>query len=457
MTTDFVQIYPVDNALRTPEREALYAEIREKVDLGEFNKKTFEPALQRLVFEGQVESRNERIGGPRDPMTRINPLGTHVHAYLCLASPVVSEEAFVEILRHYKEASVTDMAIELTERFDGTRRHRFSPALQARNRCLVQALRQVIPAPSFQYRYGRMFSGFLSRACYRGTTEQSLVTDCWDGVDAFVATGSSDQLDDIRNLATQLFSGEAEEPAGYRDCGVIAFCDQYFNRQFGPHLLALLDTIYQSIEPEKRLRIEQGAIVFPHLAGADIAAAVVAAAAQSATANGPTEDTGAVEGTGFFCLVRSLSAEHSHQVAQALRAALASGTMAVPPPSAELSDALAPISEPDFLQRVDDTTLLLGWQAMLDVGTGRAEVAACGAAGCRVLAAALWMESGEVVHLHGLQQGQPWRFSRARSAAKAGHADRAVQDDEEGGLVHEPHDLLALLQAEAAQSPAAPR
>ncbi|RYF26996.1 MAG: hypothetical protein EOO33_06090 [Comamonadaceae bacterium] len=456
MTTEFVQIYPADTALHTPDRQALYAELLEHIDLGEFTKKTFAPALKRLCFEGRIESRDERIGGLRDPVRRINPLGTYVHAYLCLASPVVSQEAFVEILQHYKQASVTDMAIDLTERFDGTRRHHASPALHARIRCLVQALRQVISAESFQYRCGRMFSGFLSRACYRGTTEHSLVTDCWDGVDQYVAPGND--VENIRSLATTLFSGEAEEPAGYQDAGVIAFCERYLQRQFGPHLLALLDDVYQAIDPARRLRVEHGAIVFPHLSLADIASAAGALQDEAAAATRAPhpDDVGTVQGTGLFCLVRSPSAAHSLAVAHTLRptaqasaSASAQTSAAAATDEAEtladtLREALTPMAHPDVLQRVDDTTLLLGWEAELDAGAGRAEFAACTAAGCSVLACALWMESGEVLHLHGLAQGQQWRFARARPLA-------GQQEDEDEGLVQELQDLLALLLATAAE------
>lgn len=445
MTTDFVQIYPADAALQTPEREALCAELLEHVDLGEFTKKTFAPALKRLCFEGRIESRDERIGGVRDPARRINPLGTYVQAYLCLASPVVSEDAFVEILKHYKQASVTDLAIELTERFDGTRRHHFSPALHARVRCLVQALRQVISAESFQYRCGRMFSGFLSRACYDGTTEDALVTDCWDGVDAYIARGQD--VENIRDLATTLFSGEAEEPAGYRDAGVIAFCQRYLQRQFGPHLLALLDDVYQAIEPVRRLRVEHGAIVFPHVSPADIASAAAPLQGKAAAAaRAPhQDDVGAVQGTGLFCLVRSPSATHSLAVTQALRPTAQASAAAATGEAGALRDALAPIAHPDVLQRVDDTTLLLGWEAELDAGVGHAQFAACTAAACSVLACALWMESGEVLLLQGLQTGQPWRFSTA--AASTGQAS----EDDADALVQEPDELLALLLATAAE------
>lgn len=448
MTNDFVQIYPADAALRTPEREALYAELAEKVDLGEFKKKTFVPALQRLVFEGKIESRAERIGGMRDPVQRINPLGTYVHAYLCLASPVVTEDAFVEILQHYKEASIRDMAADLVRRFDGTQWCHAGPGLQARIRCLVRALPRVIPAESFQYHCGRMFSGFLSRACYRGTTEQSLVTDCWDGVEAYIALGKD--VDSIRDLATTLFSGEAEEPAGYQDAGVIAFCERYLQRGFGPHLLALLDDVYQAIDPERRLRVEHGAIVFPHLSPAAIAsAAAVLQDEAAAAARAPhPDDGGAIQGTGLFCLVRSPSAAHSLALARALRptaqasAAAATGESDTLPGT--LLDALAPIAHPDVLHRVDDTTLLLGWEAELDADTGRTEFAACTAAGCSVLACALWMESGEVLRLHGPAQGQQWRFSRARPLA-------GRHQDEDEDRVQELEDLLALLLATAAE------
>lgn len=77
MTQDLIQIYPADAALRTEERESLHAEILEHVEIGEFKKKTFGPALKRLCFEGKIESLDERILDPGELIRRINPLGTY--------------------------------------------------------------------------------------------------------------------------------------------------------------------------------------------------------------------------------------------------------------------------------------------------------------------------------------------------------------------------------------------
>ena len=437
MPSDFIQIYPADAALRIEERERLYADILENVELGEFKKKAFGPALKRLCFEGRIESRDERIRDPGELISRINPLGTYVHAYLCLASPVVSEAAFVAILQHYKQASVTDMAIELVRYFDGPRHHQPGPNLQARIRCLVRALPQVISATAFQHLCGSMFSKFLSLACYRGTTESALVVDCWEGVEQFAGLGKD--MESIHNLATDLFSGQAQEPLGYQDRCVIEFCQRYFLRQWGPNLLALLDTIYHAIPQDQRLRVEHGAIVFTH----PLATSAVDTNATAAAAPVPFVQPGAGPiGTGFFCLVRSPTAAHSRGVESFLGLEPQAGAAITLDAANEGLQALAPFAQPETLQRVDDTTVLLAWEADFAPEAGRAEAAACVAAGCRVLAPVLWLESGEVLHLHGLGPGEPWRFSRALGSGDA---------DEDGAEVRDVSELLALLLAQVGQ------
>ena len=437
MPSDFIQIYPADAALRIEERERLYADILENVELGEFKKKAFGPALKRLCFEGRIESRDERIRDPGELISRINPLGTYVHAYLCLASPVVSEAAFVAILQHYKQASVTDMAIELVRYFDGPRHHQPGPNLHARVRCLVRALPQVISATAFQHLCGRMFSKFLSLACYRGTTENALVVDCWEGVEQFVGLG--EDMESIHNLATDLFSGQAQEPRGYQDRRVIEFCQRYFQREWGPNLLTLLDTIYHAIPQDQRLRVERGAIVFTHPlaeSAADTNETAVAAPMPFAQPGaGPV-------GTGFFCLVRSPTAAHSRGVESFLGLEPQAGAAIALDVAIDGLQALAPFAQPETLQRVDDTTVLLAWEADFAPEAGRAEAAACVAVGCRVLAPVLWLESGEVLHLHGLGPGDPWRFSRALGSGDA---------DEDGAEVRDVSELLALLLAQVGQ------
>jgi hypothetical protein len=102
--------------------------------------------------------------------------------------------------------------------------------------------------------------------------------------------------------------------------------------------------------------------------------------------------------------------------------------------------ALTPFAPPDTLQRVDETTLLLGWEAEFAPDAGREAATACTAAGCRVLAPALWLESGEVLHIRGLRPGERWRFSRMSGG-----------DDSDGECaeVFETSELLTLLLAKA--------
>lgn len=434
MTQEFIQIYPADAPLRTEERERLHAEILEHVELGEFKKKTFGPALKRLCFEGRIESFDERIRDPGELIRRINPLGTYVHAYLCIASPVVSEDAFVAILRHYKQQSVEEMSVELLRSFDGSQLRRQAPELHSRIRCLVRALQQVISTTLYQYLCGRMFSKFLSLACYRGSTETALVTDCWNGVEQFV--GSGQEMESIRTLAATLFSGQAEEPRGYQDRQVIEFCDLYFQRRLGPHLLALLDTVYYAIPEHQRMRLERGVIVFTHTPAPQAPAEVDTAApapSQTATSPGPT-------GTGFFCLARSNTAAHSRDVESIFAADHDVSAVAQRWEAGDALHSLTPFAAPDTLLRVDETTLLLGWEAEFAPDAGREEATACTAAGCHVLAPALWLESGEVLYIRGLGHGERWRFSRMSGGDDS---------DDECAEVFEASELLALLLAKA--------
>lgn len=433
MTPEFIQIYPAGAALQTDERKKLHAEILEHFELGEFKKKAFGPALKRLCFEGKIESLDERILDPGELIRRINPLGTYVHAYLCIASPVVTEEAFVAILQHYKERSVADMGIDLVRTFDGTRMRHPGPELHSRIRCLVRALPQVISATLFQHLCGSMFSRFLSLACFRGSTENALVTEHWNGVDQFVGLGM--EMESIRTLAATLFSGQAEEPRGYQDSQVIQFCELYFQRRLGPNLLAFLDTIYHAIPEDQGMRFEQGAIVFTH---APTSQAVTADETPAPTPSQSAPSPGPV-GTGFFCLARSPIAAHSRSVESILEA---DPDASAETPGSEVGTlhALMPFARPETLQRVDETTLLLGWEADFTPEAGREAATACTAAGCRVLAPALWLESGEVLYIHGLGPGESWRFSRM---------PRGNDSDDECAEVFEESELLTLLLAKA--------
>lgn len=440
MTECLIQIYPPEPALHTDERERLYADILEDFSIGEFKKKTFAPALKRLCLQGQIESRDERIGGLRDPNRRINPLGTYVHAYLCIASPVVSEEAFVALLQHYRPESLTDMGIELVRYFDGIRMQRPESDVFRRIRCLVRALEQVIPAESFQHLCGSMFSRFLSRACYETHLDRCLAPDCWDGVDRYIGMGRD--MDSIRNLAGELLSGQVETLAIYQDRHVLQFLQAYFQRQLGPHLLALLDTAYQAIPAGQRLRLERGVPVVQHRPRREEEDGHGDTEVNGGDGAAPASEPpiGSPAGTGFFCLARSATAAHSNAVQATLQARL-------PKDAASPFLALAPFAPAESLARVDATTLLLGWEAEFAPEAGREETAACIAAGCQVLAPALWLESGEVLYLHGLQPGQAWRFSRA-------HAGSGAQEDGEETLLSDLPELMALLLARADETAA---
>ena len=262
MSATPIQIYPEGSALKTEERKQLHATILEHVHLGEFKKKEFIPALKRLFFEGQIESFDERILDPGELIRRINPLGTHVHAYICLASPVVSEEFFGSILQRYKPAAIAEMGVDVVqfEEFWGDSRP-LGPDLYARLQCLVRATRPIMGESTFLRLSGRMFKKFVSRVCYGRNTATCLVADWWETVDQFI--GSQPDLENTRILATRLLSGCPESLDAYQDVRFLQFCERYFSRDFGPHLLAFLDDVYHAVPEGWRIRLENGAIVTP--------------------------------------------------------------------------------------------------------------------------------------------------------------------------------------------------
>lgn len=139
--------------------------------------------------------------------------------------------------------------------------------------------------------------------------------------------------------------------------------------------------------------------------------------------------------TAFFCLLRSGTAPHSQAVEQFLGNDRPLDAEEVPEPLRATYLALEPAAYPESLQRVDPLTLLLGCEAEFAPGAGQEMASACTTAGCQVLAPVLWLESGEVLHLHGLAPGDAWRFSRARAAG-----------DEEALEVYDEMELLTLMQ-----------
>ena len=140
--------------------------------------------------------------------------------------------------------------------------------------------------------------------------------------------------------------------------------------------------------------------------------------------------------TSFFCLLRSSTAMHSLEAEQFLGDDRPLDEEEVLETSRVLYRALEPAAYPESLQRVDPLTLLVGWETEFAPGAGVETVMACTAAGCQVLAPVLWIESGEVLHLHGLLAGGAWRFSRARAPG-----------EKEALEVYDDVELLALMQA----------
>ena len=424
MPNALIQIYSEEAALHTAERKQLHAAILEHIHLGEFKTREFIPALKRLCFKGEIESFNQRILDPGEMISRINPLGTDIHAYLCLASPVVSEAFFVSILQRYPQQAITDMGIEVVRRMDGNACP--GPELHTRIRCLVGAVRQIIPEDTFQYLSGRMFSRFLSRVCYGDDTlngESSaycLVVDWWEVVDQFI--GLREDLESTQKLATRLFGGRPETPDAYQDARFLQFCEQYFARRFGAHLLAFLDEVYHAIPQEQRIRVENGAIAAPSFK--------------------PWKRLEQPMETAFCCLLRSNTATHSQAVEQFLGNDRPLDEDEVPEPLRTTYRALEAAAYPELLQRVDPCTVLLGCETALAPDAGKEVALACTDAGCQVLAPVLWLESSEVLHLHGWAAGEAWRFSRANAC---GDGEALEVDDE--------LELLILMQASLSQQP----
>ncbi len=259
MANELIRVYPDSPLLQVNERQQLHQEILEKISLGEFKKKDFAYAFKQLFFYGKIESYHERIIDPGELISRINALGTYVQAYICLASPVVEEDFFLPILSHYKDQANKELAGDLVTYLDC--KAELSDELFQRLRCLLRALERAVPG-ALHYEYVRMFTLFLSRVSYRGTSAHSFISDYWEPLDNVIAEFRD--REDARELATGLLSGEAQAEHAYKDEGFCSFISAYFSRQLGPNLLAYLDEIYHSINEGGRIRMENGAIVLGH-------------------------------------------------------------------------------------------------------------------------------------------------------------------------------------------------
>jgi hypothetical protein len=232
VTNELIRVYPDSPLLQVDDRQQLHQEILEKISLGEFRKKDFAYALKQLCFHGKIESYRERILDPGELISRINALGTYVQAYICLASPVVEEDFFLSILSNYKDQANKELAGDLVIYFDC--KAELSDELFQRMRCLLRALKLAVPG-ALHYQYIRMFTRFLSRVSYDGSS--------------------------AGNLTTELLSGEADTEHAYEDAGFCEFMSAYFGRRLGANLLAYLDEIYHSISEDRRIRMENGSIV----------------------------------------------------------------------------------------------------------------------------------------------------------------------------------------------------
>ena len=131
MAKEYIQVYPDNVELKTEERKKLYEDFIEHISFGEHGRR-FAQALKKLCFEGKVESLERYVRNDDGVLHRVNSLGTCVHGYVCLASPIVDLDFFVSKLTHN---GVGDIAHELTVYFDGN--PNLSDYLLERVRCLL--------------------------------------------------------------------------------------------------------------------------------------------------------------------------------------------------------------------------------------------------------------------------------------------------------------------------------
>lgn len=266
--TESVRVYQDVTILNTEERKALYREILEEDVFGERSKR-FTRALKTLMFKGEIESYEQgvhdeaELGGRRE-----NDLTHLVPAYLCLASPEVSVDFFVQILGRYNKAVQASVADQIVIYLDGS--PGLSEAYFTRLQHIILALERLAPSDSLVCGLGegrliRMFNRFLSRVSYKANSSRCLwplFSDQFDKGFAALHKQFGSREEDIVVLIQDLFGSAPNHPDAYADAGFISFCQRYFSRTFSPEFLAYLDDIYQSIPEDRRVRLDGDKILY---------------------------------------------------------------------------------------------------------------------------------------------------------------------------------------------------
>ena len=269
MTDLYIQAYPQDCHLKTGERKALYQQLLENDHCFGERGKGFTRALKTLVFEGKIESYEQVIKDEESLWgSRENDLGYMLPAYICLASPVVSEEFFIEILSRYPRDIAISIASDVAVYLDGG--SMFDGDMFSRIKCLMHALDHM-PGVDFplvgigRSNLARMFNGFLSGVCYKGAGEKYLFPFYMYRFNENFNNIISDfngRLADISELLECLLGSRPKTIAAYADIEFINFCQLYFSRSLGPEFLAYLDSIYQSIPENRRIRLDGNKILY---------------------------------------------------------------------------------------------------------------------------------------------------------------------------------------------------
>lgn len=269
MTDLYIQVYPQDSQLKTEERKALYQQLLENDHCFGERGKGFTRALKTLVFEGKIESYEQAIKDEESLWgSRENDLGHMLPAYICLASPVVSEEFFIEVLSRYSKDIATAIAGDVVAGLD--RRTALSDDMFSRVKCLLHALDH-IPGVDFPLvgiggdNLVRMFNRFLSRICYEGISRNALFPSFierfnTDFNDLF--THLEKRSKNLVELLECLFGSRPKTLDAYTDIEFINFCRLYFSRSLGQEFLAYLDNIYQSIPENRRVRLDGDKILY---------------------------------------------------------------------------------------------------------------------------------------------------------------------------------------------------
>lgn len=269
MTDLYIQVYPQGCQLKTEERKALFQQLRENDSCFGEKGKGFPRALKTLVFEGKIESYEQSIKDEESLWgSRENDLGYMLPAYICLASPAVSEDFFTEILSKCSKDVITAVASDVVVWLDG--RRTLSDDVFIRVQCLLHSLNSMEGVNSPQVGIGggnlaRMFNEFLSSVCYHGNSKRCLfpffIKDVGGNFTEVMARAKK-RVKNLRELLEWLLGSRPKTIDAYTDIEFINFCRLYFSRSLGQEFLVYLDDIYQSIPENRRIRLDGDKILY---------------------------------------------------------------------------------------------------------------------------------------------------------------------------------------------------